>query len=85
MKYVWKGPPTAVEVFPAQTEGDTPHVPLFSGAVTTDREIEADLPEEHPQIVSWLAFGLISKAAKSPVPVLPARAGKTNIEEAVNG
>lgn len=59
-RFIWKGPPTAVEVWPepAIAGGD----PLFSGQVAPGREIPVDLDEDHSQVATWRAFGLIEAA-----------------------
>lgn len=81
MKYIWKGPPTAVEVFEDKPAPGKEAKVLFSGPVATDREIDADLPTEHPQIVSWLAFKLIEAVPAANGE--PAKAQK--IKEQANG
>ena len=73
MKYVWKGPPNAVEVWPETAPVKGPAKPIFSGPVATGRVIDADLPAEHPQIKGWFAFGLIAPA---PAEDTPARKSK---------
>lgn len=64
--YVWKGPPTAVEVW---SEPHGPQAePIFSGQVTTGRPIPVPLPADNSLVKSWLAFSLIEElppAAKS--------------------
>lgn len=62
MKFIWKGPPTVVEVWPEPSPGAVDGAgsgPLFSGPVSTGAVIDADLPEAHPQVISWRAFKLI--------------------------
>jgi len=57
--YVWKGPATSLDVW---SEPHGPDVQLiFSGQVAPDREIPVPLPEEHSQVVGWLAFKLIAE------------------------
>ena len=56
-KYIWMGPPTVAEIYP-EGEGEA-KAPLFSGALVTGGEIPADLPDDHPQVISWRAFKLI--------------------------
>ena len=81
MKYVWKGPSTVAEIWHDPMPEDAGAVePLFSGALIPDREIPADLPADHPQIKSWLAFGLIA-----PAPVAPAAPVKPRDKETTNG
>lgn len=85
MKLIWKGPATVVEVYPAREPKDgKPLEPLFSGAVVPDREFEVEgAAEDHPQITSWRAFGLIADAPAptasepaAPEPAEPAPTGR---------
>ena len=93
MKFVWKGPPTAIELFPVvakSADGKSADgksagasaTPIFSGAVATDREIPVDLPDDHPDVKGWLAFGLIAPVAPPPP---PSDGAKTKTKEAANG
>ena len=66
MKYVWKGPAGPVEIWPEPQEGKAADAPLFSGFAETDKPL-ADLPETHPTVRSWIAFGLIEPAPAEPV------------------
>jgi hypothetical protein len=69
--FIWKGPPTSVEVWSEPHGPDA--APIFSGQVTTGREIPAPLPEDNSLIASWRAFGLIEEA--------PAAAAKPGAEK----
>lgn len=68
MKYVWKGPPTAVEIVEEHSTEEGAAKVLFSGTVAPGREIPADLPEHHSQVRSWLAFALIEAAPDAGKP-----------------
>lgn len=77
--FIWKGPPTAVDVW------SEPHGPgvtlIFSGQVSPGREIPVPLPEENSLVVGWLAFELIEEKPASRKP-----AGKhTATEEKTDG
>lgn len=83
MKYVWKGPPTAGEVWPEPESGDKPAAaPLFSGPLAPGQPIPADLPANHPQITSWLAFGLIEAM---PEPIGTANDRRAKEKDPANG
>lgn len=88
MKFVWKGPSTAIELFPVvdvkeAVAKEKEIKPIFSGVVATDAEIPADLPEGHPDVKGWLAFKLIAPVA-TPATAAPESAGKKT-KEAANG
>ena len=55
---VWIGPPTAVEVWPAEVAP----APLVSERAATGRALSVPLDPEHPTVKGWLAFGLAREA-----------------------
>lgn len=64
-RYVWKGPHTSVEIWPAPARDGKPEAPvepIYSGPAAPGIEIPADLPADHDQVKGWLAFGLIAPA-----------------------
>jgi hypothetical protein len=68
-QYLWKGPATAVEVWseaPAAQENDFTAEIIFSGQVSPGRLIETALPDDHSQVIGWLAFGLIVETPTKP-------------------
>lgn len=78
--YIWKGPPTSVEVW---SEPHGPDVTLiFSGQVTTGREIPEPLPEDNSLVVSWLAFKLIEE---KPLAQPRQKAGAAENKEKADG
>lgn len=62
--FIWKGPPTAIEVW---SEPHGPQAePIFSGCVATGGAIPVSLPDDNSLVVSWLAFKLIEEVPPAP-------------------
>ncbi|QLP96159.1 MAG: hypothetical protein HZY79_00410 [Rhodoblastus sp.] len=60
--YVWKGPPTAVEVWPAgapDAASTSAAAPLISERVAPGKPLSIKLDPDHPTVRGWLAFGLV--------------------------
>jgi hypothetical protein len=63
-RYVWKGPPTALELW-SQEAGAS--APIFEAFATPGAELPAPLDPDHPIVKGWIAFGLIEQAASAPL------------------
>lgn len=74
--YLWKGPATAVEVWPSDgvtqknDQGEIVAVaPLLSEMATPGQAFSVALDLAHPVVRSWLAFGLVAEqTALAPAP-----------------
>lgn len=76
--YIWKGPPTSVEVW---SEPHGPQAePIFSGQVAPGRLIPVALPDDNTVVKSWRAFKLIEEA-----PPAAAKSGAEKKKENADG
>lgn len=74
-RYLWKGPPTAIEVWSEPYGPDASLI--FCGLVAPGRPIPEMLPAEHALVAGWLAFKLIEPAPAEAAPAAPAPAVPT--------
>jgi hypothetical protein len=76
--YIWRGPPTTIEVWHIGADLDEPPVFGFAAQVAPGVRLPEALPEDHYQVEGWLAFKLVEettppepKAAAGPLKLSP--------------
>lgn len=64
--YIWRGPPTTIEVWNLQADLDLPAIFVFSASVQSGTRLPQALPEDHHQVEGWRAFGLVEEVPAPP-------------------
>jgi hypothetical protein len=64
-RYIWKGPPTVIEIWQADPARPEQAKSVFAGFVATGAPIPAEIDATTEQAAGWLAFGLIEPAPEA--------------------